>query len=394
MLVSSMSGCIEREMSKVILMLPTKYEHVEIFEQTVIGGFSSVNLRFAFDSQILLPNLTNEKKLETDSISKNLNYKVVYDLKINDEKVKKRIITKILKLDENNQYGMAMTKPLPTGCIKDDKDISWETINFLLESVSFEDKIGHLYIVDIEFDVKSATKREFAYNEIYPPIIEKQKTIYHCERSVFQLLEQFANRDRGPKSYRATARAHANLFKKNFIPMYLEDLIFCIKRVGSKVTKIHSHLTFEQARFKQNFILMNQKSRQESKNSVEKDFFKLMNNSNFGYDCKNNIDNCKFVPIFDEYKEITFINRYHNIFDQKVSKFVTPDLLKHKAEEEFNDKLTKLDKEDRFYEIKLQKIKADRKSSLEAAEKFEQNLKKIKREKRYTIMIRERMIYL
>ena len=35
---SSMSGCIEREMSKVILALPTKFEHVEIFEETVIGG--------------------------------------------------------------------------------------------------------------------------------------------------------------------------------------------------------------------------------------------------------------------------------------------------------------------------------------------------------------------
>ena len=35
---------------------------------------------------------------------------------------------------------------------------------------------------------------------------------------------------------------------------------------------------------------MNQKSRQKSKNDVEKDFFKLMNNSNFGYDCRNNID--------------------------------------------------------------------------------------------------------
>ena len=35
---SSMSGCIEREMSKIILALPTQYEHVEIFEETVIGG--------------------------------------------------------------------------------------------------------------------------------------------------------------------------------------------------------------------------------------------------------------------------------------------------------------------------------------------------------------------
>ena len=42
-----------------------------------------------------------------------------------------------------------------------------------------------------------------------------------------------------------------------------------------------------------------------------------------------------------------------------------PDILKHKAEEEFNNKLMKLDNEDRFYEIKLQALEADRKSSLE-----------------------------
>ena len=141
------------------------------------------------------------------------------------------------------------------------------------------------------------------------------------------------------------------------------------------MTKIHLHLTFEQSRFKQNFILMNQKSRQKSKNEVEKDFFKLMNNSNFGYDCRNNIDNCKFVPIFDEMKEITFVNRYHDIFDQKVKNFVTPDLLKQKAEEEFNEKLTKLDKEDKFYKIKFQTIQEDRKSSIEAAENFEKKIK-------------------
>ena len=74
-----------------------------------------------------------------------------------------------------------------------------------------------------------------------------------------------------------------------------------------------------------------------------------MNNSNFGYDCRNNLENCKFVPIFEEYKEIAFINRYHNIFDSKVSQFVKRDLLKADAEEKYNDKLSKLDKEDRFY---------------------------------------------
>ena len=82
-----------------------------------------------------------------------------------------------------------------------------------------------------------------------------------------------------------------------------------------------------------------------------------MTNSNFGYDCRNNTDNWKFVPIFDEYKEIHFINRYHNIFDEKVSKFVTSDLLKSQIEKQYNDKLMKLDKEDKFYEIKLQTLK-------------------------------------
>ena len=132
---SSMSGCIEREMSKIILALPRKYEHVEIFDETVIGGFSWVNTRLAFDSLILLPNLTDKTDLKNNPINKNFNYKVVYNLKINNEKTKKRVITKILKLDEKNQYGHGMTMALPTGCIKDNTDISWETFNFLLETV-------------------------------------------------------------------------------------------------------------------------------------------------------------------------------------------------------------------------------------------------------------------
>ena len=107
----------------------------------------------------------------------------------------------------------------------------------------------------------------------------------------------------------------------------------------------------------------------------------MVNNSNFVYDCRNNLDNCKFVPIFDEYKELTYIHRYHNIFDHKVGQFVAGDLLRADIEEEFNDKLQKLDQEDRFYEIKLQTIKTERLQQLEATEKFEQQKKKSKRAK-------------
>ena len=39
-----------------------------------------------------------------------------------------------------------------------------------------------------------------------------------------------------------------------------------------------------------------------------------------------NHDNGKFIPIFDEYRELTFISRYYNLFDSKVKQFITSDL--------------------------------------------------------------------
>ena len=61
---------------------------------------------------------------------------------------------------------------------------------------------------------------------------------------------------------------------------------------------------------------------------------------------------------------------------KKCLKFVTSDLLKSQIEEEYNNKLLKLDKEDKFYEIKLQTLKTERLSSLESAEKIDQKNKK------------------
>ena len=81
-----MSGYIERDMSKIILALPTKLEHAEIFERTVIGGFSSVKTRIAFDLQILLPNLEFKDDLLRNPVNKNFNYKIVYNLKMNNGK--------------------------------------------------------------------------------------------------------------------------------------------------------------------------------------------------------------------------------------------------------------------------------------------------------------------
>ena len=55
---------------------------------------------------------------------------------------------------------------------------------------------------------------------------------------------------------------------------------------------------------------MNQISGQNAKTNIEKDSYKLMNNSNFGYDCRNNIDNCFFAPIIDEIEEVRCIRKH------------------------------------------------------------------------------------
>ena len=94
----------------------------------------------------------------------------------------------------------------------------------------------------------------------------------------------------------------------------------------------------------------------------------------------NDLDNCKFALILDELKELTYIyiERYHNIFDPKISEFVTADLIKQNIEATCNDKLIKLDKEDKFYQIKLDTLNTERLTNLEVANSFENKQKKKK----------------
>ena len=277
---SKLSGCIQREKSKCVLALPTDNTQMEIFEKTVCGGYSSVNNRLSFDTELLMPNLTKNDydKMTIDESFKAFkqdDLKLSYLLKLDDYSSykRKRVITKIIKFDENNQYGYAMTRPMPTGCIKQNNSASWVNFNLLMETVSSEDPTGHLFVVDIEFDYENASPRQFMYNEIFPPIIEKEKIMEANERSLFQLLELFSKKDDGkPRSYRCTSKSHATLLPKTCIPLYLEDLRFLIKRAGWKVAKLYCHFTLEEDTIKKEFVLMNHKSRQNVKNDIEKNF--------------------------------------------------------------------------------------------------------------------------
>ena len=379
---SKLSGCIQREKSKCIIALPTDNIQMEIFEKTVCGGYSSVNNRLSFDTELLMPNFSKADYDIDPNLFKRDDLKLGYMLKLNNYSSyeRKRVITKIVKFDENNQYGYAMTRPMPTGCIKQNTSPAWATFNLLIEKVSLEDKIGHLFVVDIGFDFENASARQLTYNEIFPPIIEKKKIMEANERSLFQLLELFSKNEQDkPRSYVCTAKSHATLLPKTCIPLYVEDLRFLIKRVGWKVTKLYSHFTFEQDTFKKDFVLMNQKSRQNAKNDIEKDFYKLMNNANFGFDCRNDAHSLKFDPLIDEMNEITYIKKYHNLFDPKIKKFVSSKILEDHIEKEYTDELFKIKDDDPFKNLRLTHLKNEKLKQLDGVECFKRQERKRKK---------------
>ena len=61
--------------------------------------------------------------------------------------------------------------------------------NLLLEMVDLDDPIGHLFLVDNEFDEGDAMKQQVLCNEIMQLIIEKQKVLEANECSVYRLLD-------------------------------------------------------------------------------------------------------------------------------------------------------------------------------------------------------------
>ena len=106
------------------------------------------------------------------------------------------------------------------------------------------------------------------------------------------------------------------------------------------------------------------------------------------------IDNFQFVPISDELKEITYLKQYCSYFVSKVSTFVSADLIKQEVEEKYNDFKMKLAKDDKFYEIKLSTLNAEKSEALEAAKNFDKKCKRQKKKRTlYHYLEREEEAY-
>ena len=67
--------------------------------------------------------------------------------------------------------------------------------------------------------------------------------------------------------------------------------------MGTKITKVHKILTFNEKPFLKDYIDLNTNLRKKAKDDLEKDLFKLMNNAIFGKSMENvlNRSNIKLI---------------------------------------------------------------------------------------------------
>ena len=117
--------------------------------------------------------------------------------------------------------------------------------NKILNSISPEEKIGHLFLVDIIFHHKN--EKTLLFNEIYTSILEKDKVVQAYQCSVLQHMSVISrNEDKDTvNNFKSNAKTHAPMDEKKFIPLYAEHLHILVTRAGWLVTKIYRHFTFE-----------------------------------------------------------------------------------------------------------------------------------------------------
>ena len=139
-----------------------------------------------------------------------------------------------------------------------------ETLENSLKNFDPNAKIGEVFVVDIQVDVYDDPRKRL-YNKIYPCIVQPKSKVLPNRRSVYQLLSNMRSGKRGNiLSFKATEKTHARLDPKKRFSMFIEHMHFLTERVWWGVTKVYAHYSFEQGPFKKEYILGNQRARQEA----------------------------------------------------------------------------------------------------------------------------------
>ena len=197
----------------------------------------------------------------------------------------------LMYVDANDLYGWAMSQKLPVHSFK------WMS-NKEIENI-FNNQIVQVWEKTpciLEVDLIYPEELHDAHND-YPLCPERVE----CDKGVKKLIPNLRN-------------------KNNYVVHY-KTLMQCL-RLGMKLKKIHRGIKFIESDFLKPYIDKNTNLRTQAKNNLEKDFFKLMNNSVFGKTMENirNRVNVKLVNTGEQFKKLTAKPNYESrkIFNENL----------------------------------------------------------------------------
>ena len=226
-------------MTKMQLELMTDIDMFQFIEKGMRGGISYIANRYG------KANNKYMKKYDDKAPSKYVTY-----------------------LDANNLYGWAMSQYLPNGGFRwmTEKQIN----NINLSKYSENNKKGLILEVDLAYP-----KELHDLHNDYPLAPEKVKV---NKDMLSNYCQEIAN-----KFNVSTGLVHKLIptlsNKKKYVLHYRNLQLYT--DLGLKLTKVHRVLEFNQSPWLKEYIDFNTEKRTNAKNTFEKDFFKLMNNSVF-----------------------------------------------------------------------------------------------------------------
>ena len=180
----------------------------------------------------------------------------------------------IMYLDANNLYGWAMSQYLPTGGFKWLSQKKIAKIN--LGTYTDDSKKGLILEVDLEYP----NELHDLHND-YPLGPEKLKVTNEMLSDYCKTIQKKFNISSGLVHKLIPTLAD----KQNYVLHYRNLQLYL--NLGLKLKKVHRVLEFNQSPWLKQYIDFNTQKRTNAKNSFEKDFFKLMNNSVFGKTMEN-----------------------------------------------------------------------------------------------------------
>ena len=255
------------KMTNIQLELMTDIDMFQFIEKDMRGGVSYICNRFA---------------------KANNKYMRKYD-----EKAPSKYI---MYLDANNLYGWAMSQYPPTGGFKWLTEKQINKIN--LAQYNEDNNKGLLLEVDLEYpkelhnlhnDYPLAAERVCVNKNMLSEYCKKiQKKFNISTGLVHKLIPTLSNKEKYVLHYRN-------------LQLYLD--------LGLKVKKVHRVLEFNQSPWLKRYIDFNTQKRTQAKNSFEKDFFKLMNNSVFGKTMENIRKRVDVRLITDEKKLLKMVSK-------------------------------------------------------------------------------------